>query len=290
MRVGKQAVRYGATVVGITVASVLAAKPAGWDRALELYQHTEYRESLKLLEPVPAQDAEALQLAGQDHFMLGDYKRASEDFDKALALGNPSSQLYVWDGRAWGRRAEHANPFTAPGYATHARKMFEKAAELDLSNKEAVGDLFDYYLGAPVMLGGGLNNAQGLVQKVTARDPAEADWMQAQIDEKRNEYDKAEQHLRKARELAPKQVGLIVDLARFLAKRGRLKESDALFDQAASIAPENPRVLFARAQLYVEQKRNLQDARDLLERYMQAPLTPEDPPRESARQLLVKTK
>ena len=268
---------------------MLAAKPPEWNRAHDLYLHTQYRESLKVIEPAQSKDAEALQLIGQDYFMLGDYKHASDVFDKALALGSATSDLYLWSGRAWGRRAEHANPFSAPGYASHARRNFEKAVELDIANREAVGDLFDYYMGAPSFLGGGVSNAQELVNKVSKQDPAEANWMQAQIDVKHSDYERAEQHLRRAWEQAPKQVGRVLDLAKFRAKRGRLKESEALFDQASGMAPENPRVLFERAELYVEQKRNLEDARQLLERYIEAPLTPDDPPREKARELLTKT-
>jgi tetratricopeptide (TPR) repeat protein len=283
-------VRFEASAVLFAVAGLLAAKPAAWDRAFALYESTQYRESLKLLEPVQSKDAETLELIGKNHFMLAEYKHATEDFDKALDLGGAKAELYLWSGRAWGRRAETSSPFTAAGYATHARKMFEKAVELDPANKEAVGDLFDYYIGAPAFLGGGIGNAQDLEQRVAKLDPAEGAYLQAQIDEKRNEYDKAEQHLRRARELAPKQVGRVMDLARFLAKRGRLKESEALFDQASSMAPQDPRVLFERAEVYVEGRRNLDDARRMLQTYLNASLTPDDPPRERARELLGKTR
>jgi hypothetical protein len=56
--------------------------------------------------------------------------------------------------------------------------------------------------------------------------------------------------------------------------------------EAAELAPNNPQFLFARAQTYIQQKRNLKDARQLLERYLASPLTPDDPPRENARALL----
>ena len=130
--------------------------------------------------------------------------------------------------------------------------MFERAVALDPANREAVGDLFDYYLGAPGFLGGGANKAEALAAKVAQRDPAEGHYYQAQLDEHRKEYDSAEQHLRTAVELAPRQVGRVIDLAKYLASAGRTKESDALFEQAERIAPENPRVIFERASAYVK--------------------------------------
>ena len=43
--------------------------------------------------------------------------------------------------------------------------MFERAVALDPANREAVGDLFDYYLGAPGFLGGGANKRKRWLRK-----------------------------------------------------------------------------------------------------------------------------
>src|SRR5271169_201442 len=106
-----------------------AQAPAEYQRARELYQRTEYQASLNLLLPLGNDGAPQFQLMGQDSFMLGDYKKATDAFDKALALlqasQKPASQeLYVWLGRAYGRRAETSGLLTAPGYASRARKYF----------------------------------------------------------------------------------------------------------------------------------------------------------------------
>jgi len=77
-------------------------------------------------------------------------------------------------------------------------------------------------------------------------------------------------------------------LARYLANHDRVKESDALFEQAARMDPNNPRVMFDRAATYIKEKRDLDVARKLLERYIESPLTPEDPPRSRAEAMLKK--
>jgi tetratricopeptide (TPR) repeat protein len=128
-----------------------------------------------------------------------------------------------------------------------------------------------------------------LIARIAQTDPAEGHYAHAQLDDKRKAYDDAEQHLRHAAELAPRQVGRVVDLAKYVAKRGRIKESEALFDQAMQMAPNSPKVLFERADTYIRDRRNLDDARELLERYIRSPLTPNDPPRERAEALLKKT-
>lgn len=221
--------------------------------------------------------------------MLGEYKKATDALEKAAALEPRDSEIFHWLGRAYGRRAETGGPFTAPGYASKARQMFEKAVALDPSNKEAVNDLFDYYLQAPGFLGGGVRKAEGLVSLIASHDPAEGHYAQAQLDDRSKQYDDAEQHLRRAAELAPRQVGRMLDLAKYLAKRGRTHESDAMFDRAMTMAPHNPKVIYARAETYIQEHRNLNRARELLQEYLRSPLTANDPPRTQAEALLRKT-
>jgi tetratricopeptide (TPR) repeat protein len=275
-------------IIGLAVLAARAAysKSPVWDAAHEWYQRTEYKKALELLLPVIEKDADTLQLIGQSYFMLADYKKAGESFEKALMLTPQSSELHHWMGRTWGRRAETASFFTAPGYASKARQSFERAVQLDPRNEEAVNDLFEYYLEAPGFLGGGIQKAEALAKHIAGLDDAEGHYAQAQLDEKKKEYKSAEAHLRRAAELAPQQVGRVVDIAKYLANRGRLSESDAMFKEALKMAPNSPKVLFAQAETLIRQKRNLPDAQLLLKRYLESDLTPDDPPREKAEELL----
>ena len=282
--------RGNVLIAGLLFAGVVGARAESlaWTRAHELYQRTDYAGSLEVLAGSREQDAAVFLLMGQDYFMLAQYKKASEYLEKAAGLAPQNAECFLWLGRAYGRRAEISNPFTAPGYASKARQMFERSVALDPTSREAVGDLFDYYLDAPGFLGGGANKAAALAEQVAVHDPAEGQYYQARLDEHRKEYDSAEQHLRTALELAPRQVGRVIALARYLAAHGRSKESDALFDQAERIAPEDPCVIYERASAYVHSGRNLDEARRLLRRYLQAPITPSDPPKSDAESMLRK--
>src|SRR6266851_1179515 len=143
----------------LLLCTLLAAKTPEWERADELYHRTQYKQSLVLLLSLPDKDAETFALIGQNYFMLGEYKKATEVFEKAIALDSTKAEYVHWLGRTYGRRAETGSPCTAPGYASKARQMFEKAYTMDPTNQEAVNDLFDFYLQAPGFLGGGLNKA-----------------------------------------------------------------------------------------------------------------------------------
>ena len=101
----------------------------------------------------------------------------------------------------------------------------------------------------------------------------------ARLAERRREYATAEQQLRRALDSAPAEVGRLVDLARFLAKQGRTQESDALFLRASAIAPDSPRVWYARADTLIQSKRNFLKQSFCFTGYLQASITPTIPPR-----------
>jgi len=255
-------------------------------RSEELYRQTNYKASLAVVAQIAQPGGAACALAGRDYFMLGEYKKATEAFQKAFALEPGNSEYAHWLGRSFGRRAETSGPFMAPAHASKARAYFEQAVALDPDNGEALNDLFDYYLEAPGFLGGGYDKAQVIAQRIAQHNSAEGHFAQAQLADKRKEFDTAAEQLRRAMELAPHQVGRVLDLARYLAKHGRIAESEAAFDKAEQLAPNSPKVCYARAGVYIEQRRNLDRAKALLKKYIQSDLTPDDPPREKAEKLL----
>jgi tetratricopeptide (TPR) repeat protein len=259
------------------------------ERARKLYNLTEFQQSIQILQGIPEKSGAVWQLLGCDYYGLGEFKKASETFEKAVAADPENSDAYLWLGRAYGRRAETSSPITAPGYASKARQNFERAARLNPDNLEAQSDLFEYYLEAPGFLGGGLDKAQTVANAMQRINPAEGYWAQAKLAEKHKEYSHAEEHLRRAIAAAPQQVGRFIDLAKLFNKQGRYQEADQSLAKAEQIAPNSPQVLFARAELYIKGKRNLGVARELLQKYLNCPLTPDDPPRSEAEKLLKQT-
>ncbi len=230
----------------------LWAEPASFEQASKLYHRTDYEGSLRLLLALPDKDGPVYDLIGRNQFMLGEFKKASESYQQALAADPSNSEYEHWLGKALGKRAETASPFTAPGG----------------------------------FLGGGLDKAARLAESIAALDPAEGLWAQARIAERRKDYGKAEEQLRRAMQAAPMQVGRVVDLAKFLSKQGRIEESEQTFRAAEQIAPNNPRLLYSRAETYIKARRNIETARELLKRYLSANLSPDDPSRQDAEKLL----
>jgi Flp pilus assembly protein TadD len=255
-------------------------------KAQNLYGRTDYQGSLTVLGQSGISTAEAQYLTGKDQFMLGEYKKATAAFQRAFAMEPANSEYALWLGRSFGRRAETALPFMAPKYAAKARAYFEKAVALNPQSEEALNDLFDYYLEAPGFLGGGYDKAEQIAKRIGEFNPAQGHLAEAELADRRQQFDTVEDQLGRAVRLAPREVDRLLELARSLARQGRITESEAAFDQAERLAPKSPKVDFARAQIYVEQKRNLDRAKALLNQYLQSTLTPDDPSRAQAEKLL----
>jgi len=273
-------------VLVLSCGGVAGAAGSALERAEEAYQHTDYKAALTTLLPVSPKNGAVYALTGKAYYMDGQYKNSISSLEKAIAEDPRNSMYYDWLGKAYGRRAEESSFLTALPFANKTRSAFEKAADLDPANLEALGDLFEYYLQAPGMVGGGVDKAEEVSLRIGRLDEAEYHYTRARLAEKRKKAPQAEAELRKAMELEPASIGRVIDLATFLAAHGRYEESDELFLAAARMDPDAPKVLFARASAYIQSGRNLEDARMLLRRYAASPITPDDPPRSEVAKLL----
>jgi tetratricopeptide (TPR) repeat protein len=256
------------------------------EQARKLYNATDFQQSLKVLLAIPAKDAAVYELIGRNYYMETDYKKSTEALEEAVALEPSNAEHTLWLARAFGRRAETSSLFTAPGYASKAHQYFEKAVKLNPANLDALSDLFEYYLEAPGFLGGGLEKAEAAASQLARINPSEGHWALAKLAEKRKEFSRAEEQLHRAIDLAPQSVGRLIDLARFLFRQGRFPEADQSLARAEHLAPNSPRLMYAKAELYIKAKHNLDVAKDLLKRYMSSAVTPDDPPKSEAAKLL----
>ena len=217
--------------------------------------------------------------------MEGKYKNSTAYLEEAVAEDSLNSSYCDWLGKAYRRGAEQSCFLKALADARRTRESFEKAAALDAADQEALGDLFEYFLEAPGIVGGGIDKARKMAQRISGLNPVEGHYVLARIAEKRRDVQMAECEHRAPIQLAPSDIGRVIDLAAFLAKQGRYQEREKLFDLAGQIAPDSPKLLFARAASYIQTGRSLVQASVLIQRYIGSPHTPDDPRSEVERLL-----
>lgn len=230
--------------------------------------------------------APACYQAGVQAFVEEDYKASGDAFEKAVEAEPGNSDYRLWLGRAWGRKAERATGFAKLGalsLANRVREEFAKAIELDPENLEALQSLFDYYINAPGIVGGGIDKAEAMIEQMSGVDQGAGLRAQAAVHEKNEDMAAAEKALREAVRVDPEDMGHQLSLASFLSRQGRYEESDRLF----AAAPDTPEAWYARAKALIRSDREDSEVRRLLERYLQTPLhAPDAEPYSNARKLL----
>ncbi|MBI3800274.1 MAG: tetratricopeptide repeat protein [Deltaproteobacteria bacterium] len=121
---------------------------------------------------------------GRIAFASKQYNQAATWFEKAVQLDSGNSDYHCWLGRTYGQQAQHAGGeafFLARKVKTH----LEKAVELNPDNIEARFDLLEYYLQAPLFLGGDTAKAKAQAAEIAKRNAAAGKkaWQRCQQDE-----------------------------------------------------------------------------------------------------------
>lgn len=248
-RHGRQAIMWR-VFVGLAIVAV-PLWAGDLQQARQFYARLEYDAAWRALGTADSQDPRVLLLQGQIAYQRGQYKDAVDRLKQAAQLAPDHAAIFLWLGRSLGQRAKRVSlrPFTL---AQRCREALERAVALDPTQVDALYDLASYHLKAPSFLGGDVGKAEQLAARIAALDAATGEYIQARMAEARQEFSRAEAHLRRA----------------------------------VALAPDSPKMLFALAELHIQRQHNLTEARALLHRYLQMPLTPEDPPRRDAERLL----
>lgn len=188
-------------------------------KAEELYSQAQYHASLSLLD-THARAPALLFLIGRDYYMLGEFKKATEYLGEAVIAAPKNSDYMDWLGRTYKLRAETSNPLSAVVLARRAKEKFERAVQLNPKNAEALSDLFEYYLQAPLVylqaplvLGGRYEKADAVAEKMSAVDPSEAVFEKTELAQKRHQFQTDRPALRNSVALALKSVGALVSRA-----------------------------------------------------------------------------
>ena len=228
------------------------------------------------------------------HYAAERYRAAQDSFERLLAADPENSDFALWLGLAMGRRAERMTGIRRLGAFSLAKKvlaMFERAAELDPENLAALEALQNFHLAAPGMVGGNKARARSLAAEIEAVDAARGAAAWALHDEAVGELDAALARHLQARERDPQELRYLLGHAAFLARRGLIEESDALFEEAFGRDPDNPEAALAAAKAWIGAKRKdlYPRARQLLNLYLDSPRRrPHGDPPSQVRKLLDK--
>ena len=148
----------------------------------------------------------------------------------------------LWLGRAYGLKARHAGLLAGFALARKVHGSFERAAELNPANVDALSDLGEYYIAAPFIVGGGMEKAQALTARMRPQFPTAAHRLLGRIAEANKDLAGAESEFKQAiaAEHSPEAHGSAaeawIDLAAFYQTHNR--PDDALNAVKSALAAD----------------------------------------------------
>jgi tetratricopeptide (TPR) repeat protein len=125
--------------------------------------------------------AAALFYLGRTYYERRQFGPAIEWLKRAVAREPGRSDFHDWLGRAYGLAAQRAAVVRQFGLANKARQEFARAVELDPVNPDALEDLIEFQIQAPVFLGGSLEQASRHAAELERRDPLRGRLARAEI-------------------------------------------------------------------------------------------------------------
>jgi tetratricopeptide (TPR) repeat protein len=205
----------GSAIVAMLLAAALLPaasgkhQPTPLELANQSLQQGQLDDSVRrlqaLLGPGSADaDPSAGKLQGQAYLLLCRAHYAEEQTEEAVAACERSadklhsSESEDWLGRAEGMKAGNAGPISGFNLARKVKAAFEEAVALDPHSGDAINDLSEYYVNAPAIVGGGVEKADALADRVAADLPQQAHRIRAIAAEKRRDYGTAEREYRAA--------------------------------------------------------------------------------------------
>jgi tetratricopeptide (TPR) repeat protein len=231
-------------------------------------------------------DADAHHLLSRAYLAVEDWDRAIKEGERAVALAPERADFHLWLGRAYGRKAEHCNPFCGFSNAKKSRAEFERALQLDANDVMARTDLAEFLLEAPGIVGGGKDKAKREAETLSLKDAAAAHWVLARLAEKDEDFAAAESEYKAAIKESNNHPGTWLSLASFYRRRGRYTEMDEAIQKALQPQRKPSNILFDAASLLIRAGRRLPEAAQYLAKYLGAKDKAEEAPAFEAHYML----
>jgi tetratricopeptide (TPR) repeat protein len=212
-------------------------------------------------------DAESIHLLCRAYFQYEDWDRAESRCKRAVELDPNNSPFHRWLGLVYGEKAGRANILSAAGLAGKTRDEFQRAAQLDPRDADALVDVAEYYLEAPGIMGGGNDKAREQAKVLGKVSPAQEHWVYARIAEKNKDFAAAEREYRQMIDAAKGEAEAWLNMGFFYRNRKRYDEMEQAFVKVNQAPMPHREVLVEAANSLFRTGRAFSFAIELLRRY-----------------------
>ena len=181
-------------------------------------------------------NAEVAYNLGKSAIAAGDYEKAVAALENACHRipGNADYQFAL--GLAYARRVNEVSLFKKLGVSKKMLAAFQQAVELDQHHVDARLSLISYYLTAPKIAGGSVEEAEQQLKILKAQHPEKTFWVASGLLERQKKYDAAEKVLRQLLRADSSPLNLI-NLAGFYMRREQYDAAIPLIDRFLTMDP-----------------------------------------------------
>jgi tetratricopeptide (TPR) repeat protein len=193
--------------------------------------------------------------------------KAAAECEFALQSFSQNSTAQDWAGRAYGIKADHAGLLAGFKLAGRVRDAFETSVKLDPENADAINDVAEYYVNAPSIVGGGVDKATALANRVQSHMPQLAYRIRAMAAEKQHDYTGAEHNFIGATKISGRSDAW-ADLGKFYFRRSKTSQAVSALRRAVAADTSQGPDLVDIASVLIDNKIDLDLARKILQDYL----------------------
>ena len=174
----------------------------------------------------------------------GKTDEAASAFERAVAL-DPTSSLYqMWLGHAYSRQLSSASFLRKPFIARRSGEAYNMAVKLDPSSIDAAEARLDFFLGAPGIVGGGVDKARAEAARLATLDAYRGGIATARIAEHEKNGSEAERLYRSLMAQYPDRTAAADALVTLLQNAQRFDEAFKIVDERLARLPDETASLY----------------------------------------------
>jgi tetratricopeptide (TPR) repeat protein len=224
-------------------------------------------------------EAKAAFECGRAAHNAGKRDEAVSCFERAVAL-DPTSSLYqMWLGHAYTRQLSSAGFLRKPFIARRCGEAYNMAVKLDPTSLDAAEARLDFFLGAPGIVGGGIDKARAEAARLATLDVYRGGMATARIAEHEKQWPEAERLYRSLMADYPDRTAAVDALVTMLQNAKRFDEAFTIVDDRLARHPDESASLYNLGRLSAVSGQHLARGEAVLRRFLA--LTTADPVRES---------
>ena len=200
-------------------------------------------------------------------------------FERAVALEPTSSLYHLWLGHAYSRQLSSAGFLRKPFIARRSGEAYDMAVKLDPTSIAAAEGRLEFLLGAPGIVGGGVDKARAEAARIATLDAYRGRMAEARIAEHEKKWPEAERLYRSLITEYPDRTAALDALVTILQNASRFDEAFKIVEDRLARLPDESSSLYNLGRLAAVSGQHLARGEAALRRFLA--MTGADPVRQS---------